>query len=187
MQWHRRAKHAFAHSLRVRLVAMFLLLAFAMAAAFLFGMQAALGTGWRDAAKPLVTDYVDKLAADIGSPPSIERAQALTAAPAIERATSAARKSTGAATRKTPTTADGWMDDKRSGPEELRFYERTTADGHRIQFGVSVKAWARPAPLHRLGHAGHAAAAHLAGLHPRAPHAAAAGRYSRRCPALWGG
>ncbi len=35
-----RAKHALAHSLRVRMVAMFVLLALAMTTTFLFGMQA---------------------------------------------------------------------------------------------------------------------------------------------------
>ena len=77
MNWPRRARHALAHSLRVRLVALFVMLALAMAAVFVGGMQYALSIGWRDAARPLVMDYVDKLAADIGNPPSVERAQAL--------------------------------------------------------------------------------------------------------------
>ena len=140
LRWHRRAKHALAHSLRVRLVAMFVLLAMAMAACFLFGMQSALSVGWRDAAKPLVADYIDKLAADIGSPPSIERAQALT-----QRLPLSVRIS-GPQTNwrshpQDPDYSHGWMDDKRSKSDELRFYERTTADGHRIQFGVSVQDW----------------------------------------------
>ncbi len=138
LQWHRRAKRAFAHSLRVRLVAMFVLLAFAMASVFLFGMQAALSTGWRDTAKPLVTDYIDMLAADIGSPPSIERAQALTQRLPLSVRLSGPQINW----RSHPQDPDygrGWMDDKRSGPDELRFYERTTADGHRIQFGVNMQ------------------------------------------------
>jgi len=139
MRASRRAKKALAHSLRVRLVAMFVLLAMAMAACFLFGMQAALSVGWRDAAKPLVVDYIDKLAADIGSPPSIERAQALT-----QRLPLSVRIS-GPQTNwrshpQDPDYGHGWMDDKRSSTDELRFYERTTADGHRIQFGLSVPA-----------------------------------------------
>jgi signal transduction histidine kinase len=140
MRASRRAKKALAHSLRVRLVAMFVLLAMAMAACFLFGMQSALSVGWRDAAKPLVVDYIDKLAADIGSPPSIERAQALT-----QRLPLSVRIS-GPQTNwrshpQDPDYGHGWMDDKRNKTDELRFYERTTADGHRIQFGVSVQAW----------------------------------------------
>jgi signal transduction histidine kinase len=135
----RRAKKALAHSLRVRLVAMFVLLAMAMAACFLFGMQSALSVGWRDAAKPLVVDYIDKLAADIGSPPSIERAQALTTRLPLSVRISGPQTNW----RSHPQDPDyghGWMDDKRSSTDELRFYERTTADGHRIQFGLSVPA-----------------------------------------------
>src|SRR5437868_12483162 len=75
--WHQRAHRHMRHSLKARLVLLFLLLALALAGAFLFGMQQALGIGWRDAARPLVTDYVDRLAAEVGSPPSVERAQAL--------------------------------------------------------------------------------------------------------------
>jgi signal transduction histidine kinase len=140
----RRAKHAFAHSLRVRLVALFLLLAFGMAIAFVGGMQAALGIGWRDAAKPLVIDYVDKLAADIGSPPSVERAKALTAHLPLSVRISGPQVNW----RSNPQDPDYvhehdryWMGDTSDRPEEERFYERTTADGHLIQFGVSVKAW----------------------------------------------
>ena len=73
--WFRRARHALAHSLRVRLVALFLLLALAMTVAFLLGMQRVMSVGWRDAARPLLVDYVNRLAAEIGTPPSIERAQ----------------------------------------------------------------------------------------------------------------
>ena len=58
-------------------VVLFVLLALAMVAVFVGGMQYALSIGWRDAARPLVMDYVDKLATEIGSPPSVERAQAL--------------------------------------------------------------------------------------------------------------
>ena len=140
LRWHRRAKHALAHSLRVRLVAMFVLLAMAMAACFLFGMQSALSVGWRDAAKPLVADYIDKLAADIGSPPSIERAQALTQRLPLSVRISGPQTNW-RSNPQDPDYSHGWMDDKRSRSDELRFYERTTSDGHRIQFGVSVQAW----------------------------------------------
>jgi signal transduction histidine kinase len=73
----RRARHAFKHSLRWRLVGLFLALALAMSVAFVGGMQQAFSGGWRAAARPLLADYVDHLVADLGSPPSIERAQAL--------------------------------------------------------------------------------------------------------------
>lgn len=140
LRWHRRAQHALAHSLRVRLVALFVLLALAMAGAFLFGMQAALSVGWRDAAKPLVGDYVDRLAGEIGSPPDVARAQALT-----QRLPLSVRISGPLVNwRSNPQAPDedrGWMGDRRVPADEPRFYVRTTADGHRIQFGVSVQAW----------------------------------------------
>jgi signal transduction histidine kinase len=146
--WHRRARHALAHSLRVRLVALFLLLALAMTAIFVIGMQRALSIGWRDAARPLVVDYVDKLAADMGSPPRIEAAQAL-----VQRLPLSVRISgpqvnwrsnpnepdydhqSDHRLRDSPGDANSWNADA------PRFFERSTADGHRIRFGLSVQAW----------------------------------------------
>ena len=74
-RWNQRWRH----SLKLRLTTMFVLLALAMAAVFLGGMQRVFSVGWRDAARPLVTDYVDRLVADLGTPPDITRAQALAA------------------------------------------------------------------------------------------------------------
>ena len=139
MPWHRRARHALAHSLRVRLVALFVLLALAMAAVFVGGMQYALSIGWRDAARPLVMDYVDKLAAEIGSPPSVERAQALVARLPL-RVTIAGPVVNW---RSNPDQADQgqrWRDSSRWDEEE-HLLERKTADGHRIQFSLSATAW----------------------------------------------
>ena len=139
-RWHRRARHALAHSLRVRLVALFLLLALAMAATFLFGMQKAFSIGWRDAARPLVVDYVDRLAAEIGSPPRIERAQAL-----VQRLPVAVRISGPQVNwRSHPSTPEQerrWNDANRWKGEEPRLLERTTADGHRIHFSLNVQVW----------------------------------------------
>ena len=141
--WHRRARHALGHSLRVRLVVMFVLLAMAMAGAFLFGMQRALSVGWRDAARPLLMDYVDHLAGEIGIPPSIERAQAL-----VQRLPVTVRISGPDVNwRSHPATAEtdsrwreGWTEDdwRRHEP---RILERTTLDGHRIQFGLNTQIW----------------------------------------------
>ena len=139
-RWHRRARHALAHSLRVRLVALFLLLALAMAATFLFGMQKAFSIGWRDAARPLVVDYVDRLAAEIGSPPSIERAQALT------RRLPVAVHISGPLVnwRSHPANPDQerrWNEANRWKGDEPRLLERSTADGHRIHFSLNVQVW----------------------------------------------
>ena len=143
VHWHRRARHALAHSLRVRLVALFLLLALAMTAIFVVGMQRALSIGWRDAARPLVVDYVDKLAADIGSPPRIEAAQAL-----VQRLPLSVRISGPQVNwRSNPGEPDydhrrdSAIDTNTWDADAPRFFERTTADGHRIRFGLNVQAW----------------------------------------------
>jgi signal transduction histidine kinase len=143
-RWHHRARNALAHSLRVRLVALFLLLALAMTAIFVIGMQKALSIGWRDAARPLVVDYVDKLAADIGSPPRIEAAQALVqrlplsvriSGPQVNWRSNPNEPDYEHRWRDSPAGANSWSD------EAPRFFERTTADGHRIRFGLSVQTW----------------------------------------------
>ena len=139
MRWHRRARHALAHSLRVRLVALFVLLALAMAAVFLGGMQSALSIGWRDAARPLVMDYVDKLAAEIGSPPSMERAQALVDRLPL-RVTITGPEVNWRSHPNLPDYPQHLRDTNRWSQEE-HLLERTTADGHRIQFALSTAAW----------------------------------------------
>lgn len=65
------------HSLGMQLVLLFIGFALALSLAFLFGMQRAFLGGWRDLARPLVADYVDRLAAEIGTPPDLTRAEAL--------------------------------------------------------------------------------------------------------------
>ncbi len=136
--WHRRARHALAHSLRVRLVALFLLLALGMAGTFLVGMQYALGIGWRDAARPLVTDYVGRLAADLGSPPSVARAQALVDSLPLSIRIQGPLVNW----RSQPDAGEHYEspDDPWSG-RAPRFFERSTADGHRIRFGLNLQAW----------------------------------------------
>ena len=57
---------------------MFLLLALGTTALFLWGVRGPFAVGWRELARPLVADYVDRLAAEIGTPPDIDRAQAMT-------------------------------------------------------------------------------------------------------------
>jgi signal transduction histidine kinase len=133
------SRRALAHSLRVRLVALFVLLALAMAAVFLGGMQYALSIGWRDAARPLVMDYVDKLAAEIGSPPSVERAQALVQRLPL-RVTISGPLVNWRSHPKLPDVAQHLRDSDRWSQEE-HLLERKTADGHRIQFALSAAAW----------------------------------------------
>ncbi len=58
---------------------LFVLFAVAVTATFLGGMQSALRFGWHDYVRPLVSDYVDALVLQIGTPPDVEKARALTA------------------------------------------------------------------------------------------------------------
>ena len=148
LRWLRSARQALTHSLRVRLVALFLLLALAMAATFVIGMQTALSIGWRDAARPLVMDYVDQLANEIGSPPSLARAQAL-----VQRLPLSVRISGPVVNwRSNPNEPDhahderqeqgqGATESSRWGGDAPRFFERNTPDGHNIRFGLNVQAW----------------------------------------------
>ncbi|HYF16718.1 MAG TPA: HAMP domain-containing sensor histidine kinase, partial [Ramlibacter sp.] len=139
-RWHRRAQRRLRHSLKWRLVAVFLLLALALAAIFIAGMQRALGIGWRDAARPLVTDYVDRLVAELGSPPSVDRARALTErlpvtvrirGPLVQWDSEDAPQRTEA--------RDRWRRDRWGADADV--LARTTADGHRIEFGLNVRPW----------------------------------------------
>jgi hypothetical protein len=69
-----------AHSIKLRMVLVFLVLAAAMTFVMVTGAQKAFSVGWREAARPLLMDYVDRLAGEItaGGLPSVERAQAIT-------------------------------------------------------------------------------------------------------------
>ncbi len=131
MAWHQRWHQNMRHSLGLRLIGLFLALALAISCTFMFGMQRAFTTGWQEVIKPLVADYVDRLAADLGSPPDIERAQALASrlplmieidGPELHWRSSPARP--------------GFVE---AHPHELLV--RTTADGYRIRFGLDAQAW----------------------------------------------
>ena len=122
-------------SVRVRLVALFLLLAMAMAATFLAGVGRAFSTGWRDTASPMIADYADRLVAEIGSPPDVQKARAL-----ADRLPVAIR-------------IDGPQLHWQSGPDappgprwgrpsdaHRASVVRQTADGHRVELSLSARA-----------------------------------------------
>jgi signal transduction histidine kinase len=143
-----RAGHSFRQSLRLRLVLVFLLLALGMTIAFLGGMQKALSVGWRDAARPLVADYVDRLVVDLGSPPSIERAQALAQRLPVSVRISGPvvnwqSEPSGPSSNDDWRRGRGWLDDDpdRAAEGDARLLQRTTADGHRISLGLSASRW----------------------------------------------
>ena len=69
----RRWRHRWRHSLRARLITVFVLLALAMAAVFIVGVRSTFSEGWREAGRPLIADYIDRLTTELGSPPDVAR------------------------------------------------------------------------------------------------------------------
>lgn len=128
-------RQALAHSIKGRLVVLFVLLALGTSGVFLFGMQRLLQGGWQEYAKPLAADYVDRLVEEIGVPPDPQRALALT--------------------QRLPITVridgpvvrfDSRPLHRRRDPGDLEDAElraagwglvRNTTDGHRITFGLT--------------------------------------------------
>ena len=137
--WHGRARTALRRSLRLRLLLVFLLMALAMATVFLAGTQRGLGQAWRAAAQPVVSDYMDRLVAEIGSPPSVERAQALVARLPISIRIEGPRVQWSSHPEQDGSRFRG----VRRRDEAERWLERTTADGHRVVFGVGDVPWER--------------------------------------------
>ncbi|MDM0046887.1 HAMP domain-containing sensor histidine kinase [Variovorax dokdonensis] len=132
LAWRRRWRH----SLRLRLVTLFLILALAMAAAFVMGMRGVFASGWRDVGIPLVGDYVSRLAAEVGDPPSIERARALSERLPISVRITGPRINWDSHPEPIGMD-DGWERNKRD------LLTRTTSDGHRIRFGLGPMPWER--------------------------------------------
>jgi len=130
--WHRRWRY----SLGARLTLLFLLFALLLSLVFMAGMQATLRYGWQDYARPLVADYLDTLAAQIGSPPDVAKARALT-----ERLPLRIRIDGPVVHWSSHPDEPRWRNRYDDRPTELRGNpwrpSRTTADGHRITFGFA--------------------------------------------------
>ncbi len=138
-------------SIKRRLVLLFLLLALALAGVFIFAAQRAFSTGWREAARPLINDYVDRLAADItdtaapgqtatGQAPNIERAKFIVARlPITVRIDGPRTQWTSHPERGARHPAQPNL----KGSDWAPLLSRTTADGHRITFGIDESAFER--------------------------------------------
>jgi signal transduction histidine kinase len=122
------------HALGVRLVGLFVLLALGMIVTFVVGMQSALRSGWQDHVRPLVADYVDTLAAQIGTPPDVARAKALTERLPLRIRIEGPVVNWSSDPRDVP--ADAGRDRRHSGSDTWRPV-RTLSDGHRITFGLA--------------------------------------------------
>lgn len=176
----RRWLAAVRRSLKLRLMLVFLLLAAAMAVTFVGGARQAFSVGWRDAARPLLTDYIDRLAAEVGDPPQVARAEALAdrlpitiriEGPLIQWQSHDETTFPGASGpslrpdgmphhrppphhRAGPESAPGvermermerggWVEDR----DWQRLLQRTTSDGHLLEFGIHVRTFERRAKL----------------------------------------
>jgi signal transduction histidine kinase len=138
-RWHG-AHGKFRRSLRWRLVGLFLVLALATTVIFLGGMQQVLRGGWQAYVRPLVGHYIDLLAADIGTPPSVARAQALVARlPLAIRIEGPQVQWDSQPERPHRWRRGGGMDDEddQPGRDSGWWQSRLLADGHRISFGLA--------------------------------------------------
>jgi len=144
-RWHQRAGRRLRHSIQLRMVVVFLLLAAAMTFVLVSGAQRAFSVGWREAARPLLADYVDRLASEVtagGATPQIERAEALVRRLPITVRIEGPRVQW--ASHDDATHRD-WEDlrDRRRRHDGPPLLERVTADGHRLSFGIDEAVFER--------------------------------------------
>ncbi len=130
------------HSLGMRLVALFLVLALALAIVFVGGMQRALSGGWRDVVRPLVANYVDRLVADLGAPPDLDRARALARdLPLSIRIDGPVVQWDSHPEKRRADWRRDWHRDDAAQGAGWWLLRRSTADGHRITFGLGDSGW----------------------------------------------
>ena len=127
----RRCRHLFGHSLRWRLAALFMALALGTTAVFLAGSRQVFSTGWRELARPLLADYIDRAAAEIGSPPDVARAQAL-----VARLPIAIRIEGPLVRWSSHADRPRRWGQPPGGDDGSELFSRRTADGHVIRFGL---------------------------------------------------
>ena len=133
---HHALRHSWRHSLRLRLIVLFLVLAVALTLTFIGGMQRAMSLGWRDAARPLVVDYVDHLVADLGSPPQVDKDQALVQRLPITLRISGPQVNW--VSDPAPHAERGWRRHASEGEGDSPLLQRDTADGHHIELGLNL-------------------------------------------------
>lgn len=139
--WGQQLRRRIGHSIKWRLVLLFLLLALGMSLAFFYGMQKTLAIGWREAARPLLVDYVDRLASDLGSPPEVERARALVQSLPISVRISGPLVNFDSHPKHPHPNWESGKFGAQAGNERL--LSRKSADGHLITFGLGDLEWRR--------------------------------------------
>ncbi|MBB4843997.1 signal transduction histidine kinase [Paucibacter oligotrophus] len=131
------------HRLGARMVLVFVLLAALSSLILVGGVRQLLDQGWRYWVQPLMSDYVDRVVLDLGSPPQIERARALTQrlplevsirGPVVNWSSRQERADGGVQ----PSAFDPWQSRHKAWAEQL---SRRSADGHELRIGLSGLAW----------------------------------------------
>lgn len=151
--WRERLAHVFS-GLRFRLIGVFLALGVVASALFSIGSDQVIERGWNALAQPLLRDYVARLAADLGSPPDVARARKLVAqlpitlritGPSVQWSSSNREQDYGARWRDEATTDPnaGQHLGTRKQQDPERFWVTSTADGHRLAFGLDLAMWQR--------------------------------------------
>jgi signal transduction histidine kinase len=129
-------------SLGLRLVLLFVGLALAIALIFVAGMQRALSGSWTGIVQPLVADYIDHLTADLGTPPDPARAAAI-----VQRLPLSIRIEGPVVQYDSHPRRTAWRrrheESHDDGSDGDWWLSRTTADGHRVTFGLGSVTWQR--------------------------------------------
>lgn len=136
------------HSIKLRLLGVFLLLAFLVAFIFIGGAQKAFTLGWREAGRPLLMDYVSRLANDVAPQgrPDVAQAQALAQRLPIVTIDISGPEVQWRSHPELPRHR--WRPDPAGrgggdwGDDEVwrEVVQRRTADGHLIEFGLNEAA-----------------------------------------------
>lgn len=142
-------------SIKLRMVVVFLLLAAALAFVFVAGAQRAFTLGWREAARPVVMDYVDRLVHEItggGATPSVERAEQVVrrlpltvriAGPSVNWSSHPDLPALPWG-RLGAKEGSAWSQEDWGGDKDWeRILQRHSADGHTVFLGVDPRVWER--------------------------------------------
>jgi signal transduction histidine kinase len=133
----------FKHSLKWRLVSLFLMLALATTVTCVVAFDVLLHSGWEGYGRPLLNNYVDLLSAEIGTPPDVAKAKALVQRLPI----SIIIQGPTVNWNSHPNRMHPWQAAHQivSGDRREWLHIRDLPDGHRIIFGL-----ADPAPTRRM-------------------------------------
>lgn len=140
----RRLAQPLAASIKLRLLVLFLVLAVAMTAIFVASAQKAFTFGWREAARPLLTDYVDHLMTVVApdqQEPNIDAALALTQRLPLTVRISGPRIHWSSHPDRPQT--NGGHDPTDEDLNLHRILTRQTADGHTLVFGIDESVFER--------------------------------------------